>query len=82
MIHLYIFPFFFPFGSTPIFPRLYRIFYFLILEFLTGHVHQNKLLRLKKKKNLQMFLLCPEAENWAEAETSGLGLNVCVLSHV
>ena len=50
MIHLYIFPFFFPFGSTPIFPRLYRIFYFLILEFLTGHVHQNKLLRLKKKK--------------------------------
>ena len=29
-----------------------------------------------------MFLLCPEAENWAEAETSGLGLNVCVLSHV
>ena len=38
------------FGSTPIFPRLYRISYFLILEFLTGHVHQNKLLRLKKKK--------------------------------
>ena len=26
-----------------------------------------------------MFLLCPEAENWAEAETSGLGLK-CVCS--
>ena len=27
-----------------------------------------------------MFLLCPEAENWAEAETSGLGLSVCAQS--
>ena len=75
------FLFFFPFGSTPIFPRLYRISYFLILDFLTGHVHQNKLLRLKKKKSTDVPAL-PRSRKLRWSRNFWAEPKVCVLSHV
>lgn len=38
------------FKISILFLGLYRILLFLFLEYLTGHAHQNQLLRLKKKK--------------------------------